>query len=114
MRTMRKASIIVLALIPASLIACKKNEEEAPPQSGYQQQPGQYPPQQQQPGQYPAQQQQPGYTQPQTQPVPGQAPATTLSTPDATAFPCQSDAQCVTHRCNTQFGKCAYPCRADT
>jgi hypothetical protein len=26
------------------------------------------------------------------------------------ALPCTSDAQCVTHRCNTQFQKCAFPC----
>ncbi len=29
-------------------------------------------------------------------------------------FPCQSDAQCLAHRCDTQRGVCAWPCRADS
>jgi hypothetical protein len=30
------------------------------------------------------------------------------------ALPCTADANCLTHRCNTQFGKCAWPCQTDT
>lgn len=95
-------------------------------QPGYQQpqqQPGYGQPQPQQPGyQQPQQQQpQPGYQQPQSQPSaqqPGtQQPAAPaqgqMSTPAAVAFPCQTDAQCLTHRCNTQYGKCAWPCASD-
>jgi hypothetical protein len=51
-----------------------------------------------------------GYSQPTTT-------ATATATPAATgvgqlgAFPCQSDATCVTHRCNTATGTCAFPCQ---
>jgi hypothetical protein len=112
--------------------ACSKNEEQPPPaQPGqypaYQQQPG-YPAQQQQPG-YPAQQypqqQQPGYpaaqpTYPQQQPgypaapAPGAAaPGATPSQPSAVAFPCSTDIQCLSHRCNVQVGKCSWPCQSN-
>jgi len=30
------------------------------------------------------------------------------------ALACQSDAQCLTHRCNPQFQKCVFPCQLDT
>lgn len=52
---------------------------------------------------------QPAYTQ----------PASTAATPTATATPmvgglqCQSDATCVTHRCNTATGYCAFPCQTN-
>jgi hypothetical protein len=26
------------------------------------------------------------------------------------ALPCTADANCLTHRCNTAVGKCAWPC----
>ena len=52
--------------------------------------------------------QQPPTTAP-TGPVAGQ-----MATPGPTALPCQNDAQCMTHRCNTQYGKCAFPCASDT
>ncbi len=110
--------------------ACSKNEEQPPPT-----QPGQYPYQQpaagqqpypqQQPG-YPAQQpgyppaaQQPGYPAQQPgypaapaaapAPAPGAAPT---STPSAVAFPCQTDIQCLSHRCNMTVGKCSWPCQS--
>jgi hypothetical protein len=104
--------------------ACSKNEEQPPPA-----QPGQYPAYQQQPQpgypaagpqQYP-QQQQPGYPAqqpyPQQQPTypaapaPGAPPAAGApSQPSAVAFPCQTDVQCLSHRCNVQVGKCSWPC----
>ena len=60
---------------------------------------------------------QPGYGQPQPgYPQPGQpgAPAGgAMSVPGPMALPCQNDSQCMTHRCNTQYGKCAYPCQSD-
>ncbi|MDF2693654.1 MAG: hypothetical protein K0S65_2037 [Labilithrix sp.] len=97
--------------VVALVVACKKDEPPpaapAPgqqpygqPQPGYPQpgQPG-YPP----PGQaLPAQTGQPGA------PVPGQ-----MSTPGPTALACQNDSQCMTHRCNVQFQKCAFPCQSD-
>jgi hypothetical protein len=29
------------------------------------------------------------------------------------AFPCQADATCLTHRCNTAHGRCAWPCQTN-
>jgi hypothetical protein len=34
-----------------------------------------------------------------------------MSTPAPMAFPCTSDATCYPHKCNTQVGKCAWPCQ---
>ena len=117
---MRKAfSLLSISIIGSALVvaACgKKKDEEAPPaQGGYGQQPyGQQPGYgQQQPGYG---QQQPGYGQ--QQPGYGQQPAPTatatggaMSTPAPMAFPCTSDATCYPHKCNTQVGKCAWPCQ---
>lgn len=131
----------VLGVLGTSwIVACKKDEQPPPVQPGqYQQQPGypaqpgqqQYPQQQpgypaQQPG-YPAQQPgyppaQPGYPATTPAPAPGYpaapaspAPATgaPTSTPSAVAFPCQTDVQCLSHRCNMQVGKCAWPCQSN-
>lgn len=33
--------------------------------------------------------------------------------PAPLAPPCKTDAECVTHRCNEAFGRCAYPCTSD-
>ena len=63
----------------------------------------------------------PGYRDGTVQPAPVLAaapstaapPAGTLSQPNPLALPCASDAQCLTHRCNTAFGKCAWPCQTD-
>lgn len=62
----------------------------------------------------------PGYP-PQPAPAPAPAPAPTpppaasaaapMSTPGLLALPCQSDAICGMHHCNTQYGKCAFPCQ---
>ena len=131
---MRKIALRAVPLILAGTClvwACSKKEETPPPaqpgQYPYQQQPG-YPAQQpgypaQQPG-YPAQQpgypaQQPGYPAQQPgypAPAPGTAPAPTTaptSQPSAVAFPCQSDVQCLSHKCNMQVGKCSWPCQSN-
>jgi hypothetical protein len=118
MRPILTGSVIATAFVLA-LGACKK--DDPPPQNpggfqqgqpGYgQQQPGYGQPQQGYP------QQQPGYppAQPTTAP-----PAATSPPPAATAtgmnpnpqgFPCTSDAQCATHRCNVSAGKCSWPCQ---
>jgi hypothetical protein len=61
-----------------------------------------------------------GYAQPggyPQQPAPGPAPApggAQLSTPGPLALPCQSDATCGLHHCNTQYGKCTFPCQTGT
>ncbi|MCL2779690.1 MAG: hypothetical protein FWD73_16995 [Polyangiaceae bacterium] len=79
-------------------------QQQGYPQQGY---PQQGYPQQGYPQQGYPQQPQPGY--------PGQqpAPASTLAVPGPAALPCQSDSQCFTHRCNTQYGHCAAPCQSD-
>jgi hypothetical protein len=33
-----------------------------------------------------------------------------MATPGPLALACQNDGACGLHRCNTQFGKCAFPC----
>lgn len=123
---MRTISVALVGFVTLGICvaACGKKDETPPPQQpaqgaqpygqpgygqpGYGQQPGAYP--QQQPGAYP-QQQPGGYPQQQ----PGMAPAGgQMATPGPLALPCQNDSGCGTHRCNTQFGKCAYPCQTDT
>jgi hypothetical protein len=112
--------VLLLGATVALPLACKK-DEEPPPQTPptYQPYPAQTAPQPV------AGQPAPVATQPApvaTQPVPTAAqPAPTaaptaaggLSQPSPMALPCTSDAACLTHRCNTQFGKCAWPCQSD-
>lgn len=123
MRTI-SAALVGFVTLGLCAAACGKKDEPPPAapaasaqpygQPGYGQpgygQPGYGQPQQgypqQQPGGYP--QQQPGQQ-------PGMAPAGgQMATPGPLALPCQNDSGCGTHRCNTQFGKCAYPCQTDT
>ena len=123
---MRKISTVfvgafTVAAVVAVLPACGKKDETPPPnqagygqpgygqpQQGYPQQPGAYP---QQPGGYP---QQPGGYPQQPGAQPGAPPAGgAMATPGPTALPCQNDSSCMTHKCNTQFGKCAFPCQSD-
>ena len=42
---------------------------------------------------------------------PAPAPTGTMATPGLLALPCQTDAICGLHHCNTQYGKCAFPCQ---
>jgi len=42
-----------------------------------------------------------------TPPAPGQ-----MAVPGPVAFQCQNDVPCGTHHCNTQYGKCAFPCQS--
>ncbi len=97
--------------VAALVVACGKKDETPPPaaaQPGYPQQgyPQQGYPQQGAPQQgYPQQ----GYpAAAPTGPVAGQ-----MSVPGPSALPCQNDSSCMTHRCNTQYGKCAFPCQSD-
>jgi hypothetical protein len=114
--TVRLGTLSFGSLLTAALATgCGGSEPEpqAPPQASYQQYPQQqqqYPQQQQQ---YPQQQQQyPQQQYPQQQQqYPATAPSATMSKPADYAFPCQSDAQCVAHRCNVAAGKCAWPCQ---
>ena len=84
---------------------------------GYPQQPGYAA----QPGYPAAPQQAPGYpAQPAPAPMAPMAPAAPtatgapMSTPGLLALPCQNDATCGLHHCNTQYGKCAFPCQTPT
>jgi hypothetical protein len=79
--------------------------------------PGPYPQQ----GAYPQQPPPPGYGQqpyPQ-QPTPGATATPTaaptagqMAVPGPVAFQCTNDVPCGTHHCNTQYGKCAFPCQS--
>ena len=106
---MQKAKLLLVLAAPFVLFAsCKKEDEAPPPQT-----PAPYP---QQPyGQpAPAPTPQPTATAPAPGPSPTAtqpAPAGTMSQPSPMALPCTADANCLTHRCNTQFGKCAWPCQ---
>ena len=121
---MKISSVIVgVATVSALVVACGKKDEVPPaaqagygqPGYGQPQQPGAYP---QQPGAYPQQQpgaypQQPGAYPPQPG-QPGVAPGgAQLSVPGPSALPCQNDSSCITHKCNTQYGKCTFPCTND-
>lgn len=113
MRNFAAALITVVPLV--AYAACKKQDEQPPPQQpvygpqappGYQTTPVQTAPAPVQTAPAPA-----------PAPVPGPAPAPTtagtMSQPSPMALPCTADANCLTHRCNTQFGKCAWPCQSD-
>jgi hypothetical protein len=99
---------------------CKKDDQTAQPATASSVA-GQYPqgqyPQQYPQGQYPQQYPQGQYPQqyPQTpQPAVTAAPAGgQLAVPGPAALPCSNDSMCMTHKCNTQYGKCAFPCETD-
>lgn len=50
---------------------------------------------------------------PGTPAAPAAPAAGQMAQPSPMAFACSSDAQCLTHRCNTAFNKCAWPCQTD-
>lgn len=123
-----------------ALVACKKNDDSQKtaqqpqgqygyPQQGYGQAPQQgygQAPQQGYPQQGYGQAPQQGYPQQgpaqgvPTYPAAGGAqttgapttgaPAQQMATPGPLALPCTSDSGCGLARCNTQYGKCAFPC----
>jgi hypothetical protein len=110
--------VLILGALTALPLACKQDEQPPAqqPQPMYQQ-PQQYPAQ---PGTQPTAMQpapvatQPGAVPTAAQPAPTAAgTAGALSQPSPMALPCTSDAACLTHRCNTQFAKCAWPCQSD-
>ncbi|HYQ16450.1 MAG TPA: hypothetical protein VEQ58_11855 [Polyangiaceae bacterium] len=112
---MKLKMLAAFAIAAITAQACKS--EEPAQQGGYPQtQPAPV-------GQPPAQ---PGYTQPAATPVattpapvvaqpttPVAAAPAALSPPGPLALPCTTDAQCATAHCNTQFGKCVFPCQND-
>jgi hypothetical protein len=120
------------ALLFAAFAACgpKQDSTQSPNAASTATGPYAYPPQQ---GAYPQQQQgaypqtaptyaQPYPQQPQSQPMPPPAPGPTaaptttagqMAVPGPVAFQCTNDVPCGTHHCNTQYGKCAFPCQSN-
>jgi hypothetical protein len=47
-----------------------------------------------------------------TVPDPAPAELAPMAVPGPLAFACNDDAPCGTHRCNAQYGKCAFPCQS--
>jgi hypothetical protein len=107
---MRKSPLVLVLNLSVATFACKKDEQPPPQQPVYAPQA----PAAQQPAPAQPAPAQPAPAQPApAQPAPGQpaaAPAGPLSQPGPLAGPCTSDANCFTHRCNTQVGKCVLPC----
>ena len=119
MRTLWTRTAVVASLFALTTAACKKQDDTPPAAAtpaataaypGYPQQPQQAPPQ----GQYP--QQQAPQPMPAATMMPPQAGAPAaggqMAVPGPVAFQCQNDVPCGTHHCNTQYGKCAFPCQS--
>jgi hypothetical protein len=107
MRTFSAVLVMGVVSLVTLSVACSKDQPPAAApaasaQPMYGQPPGAYPPGPQ-----------PGAP---TAPPPGQPmppAAGQMAVPGPTALACQNDSQCMTHRCNTQYGKCAFPCQSD-
>jgi hypothetical protein len=114
---MRRLAVGLFAAVCVTVFACQNtggpgtpaNSAPAPygqpaqpygAPAGYAQVPGQAPP--------PA----PAATSPVpgTPGVPAPAGAGAMATPGPAAFPCANDSACGLAHCNTQYGKCAFPC----
>lgn len=109
---MRKSTMALVLCLSVATFACKKDEQPPPQQPVYAPQAPQQPAPAQ-PAPVPPAPAQPGPAQPAPA-QPGAAPAGPLSQPGPLAGPCTSDANCFTHRCNTQVGKCVLPCVTNT
>jgi hypothetical protein len=114
MRTISAGLVFGVVGVVTVSVACSKDPPPpTAPVASAQPMYGQPPPGQpgMQPGMQPGAQ--PGQPMP-GQPMPGQPPAAgQMAVPGPTALACQNDSQCMTHRCNTQYGKCAFPCQSD-
>ncbi len=103
--------VLILGASVTLSLACKKDEQPAA------QQPQPYP-YQPAPAPTPAPAPAPVATQPApaptgVQPAPTAATTGPMAQPSPMALPCTSDAACLTHKCNPQFGKCAWPCQSE-
>jgi hypothetical protein len=84
------------------------------PQAGYPQQaPAPAPTYAQYPQAPPAPQPAPPPPAPAPVPPPAPSASAAMAVPGQMALACQNDVPCVTHRCNTQYGKCAFPCQSN-
>jgi hypothetical protein len=116
MRTSAVCIALLFVAVPALVLACKKDDATNPANAPNGMASGGYGAPQGY-GQPPSTYGQPGM-QPTTQPmtpgtVPGAPGGSTLSVPGPAALPCSNDSMCMTHRCNMQYGKCAFPCASD-
>ena len=105
---MQRISAVVVVSVGVALVGLSAACSKDPP-------PAQAPAASAQPMYGPPQPGQPGYQPPPatTQAGPGQPVPGQMATPGPTALGCQNDSQCMTHRCNTQYQKCAFPCVSD-
>jgi hypothetical protein len=122
---MRKLAILLALAASAGLLGCKKDDSTQPPpvtptgapgapSGAYGQPPPGYAQQPPPPG-HAQQPPPPGYA---PQPAPGgamtppngPAPAGGMAVPGPAAFTCSNDTACGLAHCNTQYGKCAFPC----
>ena len=95
--------------------------QPAYPQAGYAQQPAPYPQPAPTYAPYPQAQPAPQPAPPPPAPAPTPLPpptpsasaSATMAVPGPVAFACQNDIPCGTHHCNTQYGKCAFPCQSN-
>src|SRR5262245_24164475 len=115
---MNKLAPFVIAFGSVALLAASCRGRDADDPSQQQQPYGQQPYGQQPYGQQPYGQQpygqQPAGQAPQGQPQQGQPAPAGAAAPSPLALPCQNDMICGTHKCNTQTGRCAFPCTANT
>lgn len=101
---MKKVAGVSLVLVVAAFVACSKEADQSAQsptygQTGYGQTSGS-------PGQY-----QQGTTQyPQTGQYPTATATTTATAANPLALACQTDATCITAKCNLQTGHCMFPC----
>ena len=112
---MNRKTLFTFAALAIVIAACGKKDETpapaTPPPGGMVGQPQPYGT-----GTAYPQPQPTAYPQPTGAPTmapgPGTAPPAGggLATPNAMALPCQNDSGCGLAHCNTQYGKCAFPC----
>jgi hypothetical protein len=105
---MSKSTVLLGVIAPVVLIVAACGKDEPPPAS-----PQPMTGQPCQPGMPCNNAPAPTYAPTATNPTPGQPVPGQMSTPGPTALPCQNDSACMTHRCNMQFQKCAFPCNSE-
>jgi hypothetical protein len=112
---MRRWSVLFLGVLGVGVgvfAGCGKKDEAPQPATPNQAPSGAYGQPYGQQG-YPQQ----GYPQqgyPQQPPPPASVvPPGQMAVPGPAALPCSNDSMCLTHKCNTQYGKCAFPCESD-
>jgi hypothetical protein len=110
MRKLRATTIGVVLTV--TLVAACGKKDEAPPPTTPNNAPGSAWGQPA-PGQPPFGPQQPPPVAPQPTVAPTAVPPGQLAVPGPAALPCTNDTMCVTHKCNLQYQKCAFPCESD-